>query len=287
MINTVVVNSATADPVANNSAVAVVTVQDLPDPSVAPQPEQDGDIVHGHRGRDRHLQPRRRQRRTAARRQRDASGSGTCGTQVDDDGVSTLPSPVNSAPQRRLQPGTIPVGGSAAVTLVLAVDAGFDGDVLVNQAQVTADQTEADMTDNLASATVAVTRAADLAITKTDLNDPVRAGETILYQITVENRGPSDAADAHRRRSACGDNLRLLVPAQCRDNAGDPLRSGRRGRRGAGLRLPGAAHQRHAGRRFVDLQHGNGEQSHRSQRSQRHRRHYGGADAAGRGRSAP
>ncbi|MEZ4831710.1 MAG: hypothetical protein R2873_06830 [Caldilineaceae bacterium] len=45
----------------------------------------------------------------------------------------------------------------------------------------------------------------------------MRAGETILYQITVENRPVRRSRRAHRRRSARGDNLRQRS-AQCRDN---------------------------------------------------------------------
>ncbi|MEZ4831709.1 MAG: DUF11 domain-containing protein [Caldilineaceae bacterium] len=136
LINTVVVNSATADPVANNSAVAVVTVQDLPDPSVAlslsktatsstvtagetvtyslvvanagPQPADNVTLVD--------LVPAGTQVVTMT-----ADNAAFAGEFCGLSGVCNL--------------GTIPVGGSAAVTLVLAVDASFDGDVLVNQAR--------------------------------------------------------------------------------------------------------------------------------------------------------
>lgn len=45
-----------------------------------------------------------------------------------------------------------------------------------------------------ATASLAVTTEADLSISKTDAPDPVKAGKTVVYTVTVNNAGPSDAA---------------------------------------------------------------------------------------------
>jgi uncharacterized repeat protein (TIGR01451 family) len=85
----------------------------------------------------------------------------------------------------------------ATVSLVLSVDPDYAGDVLVNQAQVSADATDLNETNNVATATTAVQAQADLGITKSVLNDELCLGADNLYEIEVTNDGPSDAQDVY------------------------------------------------------------------------------------------
>jgi uncharacterized repeat protein (TIGR01451 family) len=91
--------------------------------------------------------------------------------------------------------GTIANGGSASVTIALAVDSDYTAITLVNQAHVSSDQPDPNTGDNIANASTTITTQATLSINKMDLRDPVVAGETLPYQIRVTNSGPS-ASDA-------------------------------------------------------------------------------------------
>ncbi|OUC07147.1 hypothetical protein RY27_16660, partial [Litorilinea aerophila] len=89
--------------------------------------------------------------------------------------------------------GTLFSGTTALVTVTLAVDASYQGATLTNSAHVSADQQDPDTSNNLTDVSTPVSRAADLSVAKRDLPDPVRIGETLLYQIVVSNTGPSTA----------------------------------------------------------------------------------------------
>jgi len=89
--------------------------------------------------------------------------------------------------------GTVYTDTTAIVTVVLLVDEDFDGITLVNTASVSADQKDDDPGDNIASEITTVATQTDILIAKSDLMDPVLAGETILYQIIITNTGPSAA----------------------------------------------------------------------------------------------
>jgi uncharacterized repeat protein (TIGR01451 family) len=91
--------------------------------------------------------------------------------------------------------GTVFTDTTATVIVVLQVDDDYTGATIANTASVAGDQQESDPSDNLASETTDVTTSVDLVIKKNDLIDPVLAGETILYQITVTNTGSSAAAN--------------------------------------------------------------------------------------------
>lgn len=65
--------------------------------------------------------------------------------------------------------------------------------VLNNDARVSSQTFDDDLSDNLATVTTDVTGSADLSITKTDSPDPVVAGNELTYTITVANSGPSTA----------------------------------------------------------------------------------------------
>ncbi len=88
--------------------------------------------------------------------------------------------------------GTIAAGGQASYTLTAAIDPSVVG-VVTNSVSVTSSTTDPDGTNNSFDETTTVVAEADLALTKTDSPDPVIAGNTITYTLTVDNPGPSDA----------------------------------------------------------------------------------------------
>jgi len=90
--------------------------------------------------------------------------------------------------------GSIMAGGSAQITITVAVDSSATGS-LVNQATVASSTPEAVPGNETASATTTVDTAADLVLTKGAAPDPVVAGTQLVYTLTVTNNGPSDALD--------------------------------------------------------------------------------------------
>ena len=86
---------------------------------------------------------------------------------------------------------------SAVFTLTVDTDpALLAGTVLTNTATVTSATTDPNGANDTAVDTTTVTASADLLLSKTDTPDPVDAGSTISYQLTLTNNGPSHAADA-------------------------------------------------------------------------------------------
>ncbi|CAG0973889.1 hypothetical protein BURK2_01454 [Burkholderiales bacterium] len=87
--------------------------------------------------------------------------------------------------------------GSELFTLVVQVAAAIvNGATISNTATITATTTDSDPSDNTATATTTVATEANLSLTKTDAPDPVLPGALLTYSITVNNAGPSDAANA-------------------------------------------------------------------------------------------
>ncbi len=88
----------------------------------------------------------------------------------------------------------IPEGDSVTYTAVCDIDPGASG-TLLNSATVTppAGITDPDQTNNTDSDSDGIEREANLSITKVDDVDPVLAGETLTYTLTVDNAGPSHA----------------------------------------------------------------------------------------------
>ena len=86
--------------------------------------------------------------------------------------------------------------GSALFTLTVGVDSGLaNGTVLTNTATVTSPTTDSNPGNESATATTTVVvPSADLSVTKVDTPDPVAAGSSITYTITVTNAGPDNAA---------------------------------------------------------------------------------------------
>ena len=85
--------------------------------------------------------------------------------------------------------GAIPGAGNVVIQIVVLASA---TGTQINVAHVTADN---DLNDgnNFATENTEVVVLADLSITKVDDRDPVTAGESLTYTLTVTNSGPNDA----------------------------------------------------------------------------------------------
>jgi uncharacterized repeat protein (TIGR01451 family) len=90
--------------------------------------------------------------------------------------------------------GTLASGASATVTLLVTVAPATRG-TISNTATVTGTQTDSNTANNTATTTSTANGNIDLTIAKTDSADPVIAGNTLTYAITVTNNGPSTATN--------------------------------------------------------------------------------------------
>jgi uncharacterized repeat protein (TIGR01451 family) len=88
--------------------------------------------------------------------------------------------------------GNLAPGASRTMTVVIRVLPGTRGP-LNNDARVSSQTFDDDLSDNLATAGATAVGSADLSITKSDSPDPVVAGSQLTYTITVTNAGPSTA----------------------------------------------------------------------------------------------
>ena len=88
--------------------------------------------------------------------------------------------------------GNLASGTSAVVTILVDVDPSTR-DTINNTATVTGNETDMDATNDQDTEPTAVQTRVDLAVTKTDSVDPVTAGQSLSYTLTVTNDGPSDA----------------------------------------------------------------------------------------------
>lgn len=88
--------------------------------------------------------------------------------------------------------GTLASGGTATVTVNVAIDASTVG-TLTNTASVTASEMDTNSSNNSDSESTTVTPVVDLVVTKSDSIDPVNAGGSVVYTLTVSNNGPSTA----------------------------------------------------------------------------------------------
>lgn len=85
--------------------------------------------------------------------------------------------------------GNLDPGASVTMTVVVDVAAGATG-VLVNESEVSA-PLEQNLSNNYDQVSNPINPLVDVAIDKADSVDPVDAGETFSYRLTVTNRGPS------------------------------------------------------------------------------------------------
>jgi len=87
--------------------------------------------------------------------------------------------------------GALAPGATATIVLVVHVLPG-DHKVVTNEADVSSDVLDPDVSNNSASATTAV-RVADLRLVKTSDADTYKPSAQITYTLTVSNNGPGDA----------------------------------------------------------------------------------------------
>ena len=103
-----------------------------------------------------------------------------------------------SLERRRLRRGGVPVrhapGGRATrtITVVAQVNPDAPAGTVTNTAAVYATD-EANQANNTATANTTITTAADVAVRKVALSDPVGPTAGLLYELQVSNAGPSDA----------------------------------------------------------------------------------------------
>src|SRR5205823_4697500 len=88
----------------------------------------------------------------------------------------------------------LPLGATITYTATGTLSASATG-TLSNTANATvpAGQVDSNPANNSDTDTDSIVSQADLAVTKGDNPDPVRAGMNLTYTITVSNTGPSDA----------------------------------------------------------------------------------------------
>ena len=88
--------------------------------------------------------------------------------------------------------GSIANGNRATVIIVVTVNSSTTG-VLTTSATVSANENDPAPGNNSATETTLVNSVADLTLTKTDSADPIVAGGSLTYTLTISNIGPSDA----------------------------------------------------------------------------------------------
>ncbi|MGH9179297.1 MAG: hypothetical protein ACRD0N_12185 [Acidimicrobiales bacterium] len=102
--------------------------------------------------------------------------------------------PSNAALPSRCSFGTLAPAATRMMTVVVHVLPETRG-LIHDDARVTGQTFDDDLSNNFDTVATAVDGAADLRITKSDSPDPVVAGELLTYSIVVTNDGPSTALD--------------------------------------------------------------------------------------------
>jgi uncharacterized repeat protein (TIGR01451 family) len=88
--------------------------------------------------------------------------------------------------------GTLAPAASATMTVTVHIKPDTLG-TINDDARVSSDTFDADLSNNLATVATNVTASADLSITKSGTPSPVLAGNKLTYTMTVSNAGPSTA----------------------------------------------------------------------------------------------
>ncbi len=109
------------------------------------------------------------------------------------DGLAGTPAACDVTPPNQFtcELGSVPLGGRAIISVTLTSNEGGDFN---NEARVSTDSTDPDLTNNQAVDGLTVIPVSDLAITKSDSPDPVDAGTSLTYTLSITNNGPSTAA---------------------------------------------------------------------------------------------
>ena len=90
-------------------------------------------------------------------------------------------------------PGTIADGGSVDVLIAVNVPADAAAGTITNNASVTTSTTDPVVANDSTSEDTVIEISADVAVSKIDSADPVAAGSSFFYTVSVDNLGPSDA----------------------------------------------------------------------------------------------
>lgn len=98
-----------------------------------------------------------------------------------------------AGPPARCRFGSVAPGGPAPTMRITAKIAPDATGTIINDASIASDTTDPNTSNNAATASTALSAAANLAVTKLDSPDPVPAGRRLSYTVNVSNLGPSVA----------------------------------------------------------------------------------------------
>jgi len=112
--------------------------------------------------------------------------------------------------------GTLPAGVSATVTLQTRVSPSAPEGPVSAQATVTSSTPDPNTGNNTVTISTTIQTQADLALFLEDQPDPVVAGRSLLYRLTMVNSGPSDARNVRLTLTLPAEiTLESFSPATC------------------------------------------------------------------------